>query len=926
MSEVASRGSAPRGRGSYRGGRGGHSARGGRGGNRQTVADKLTATETGPEEQGEIGELKRKYASSVKIVQEMFPHYSSEDIVFAIEENGGDLEQTINKMSEGNVQQWEVTKKEKTKAPKAKDTLGEDAFGPIRGSRGRGGAESARGGRGRATERGRGAGRGARGGSTVNVAKGAKSNETPTPVTAAETPAATTVEAPVDLSASTEDATAGSPSTSWEVVTPSEVPPPGAETTKSGTKPDGTRTWASMLKPAAKPKPAPAAKPVTPAVPQVQEQPVPVAELESAPEPVIATPPAPVTPLVEPSEQMAPSAPPSLPPSEPSVTPVAPSEDKLTEENLELVKDTSHPVVSETVASTIGTEEPRSAVGTPLHGPVATPVRPGLGGFATSALKATQGSSRASSFRRVKDQQEAVVMPSNHAVDRTAVQFGSLGLSGSEDVDDDREEAETRAQPPQHSPIAPRASLPIAPQQPVSESAPTPRAAPGLSSELPQVTQSETAPAAQSQQQYDQFSNRFGGLPGSQAPGSTSVSKPYEPFGQQLAGTSHHPFDNYASQSQAPGQQGQTAPSNLGGFGSGYDNYYQDYQRNAHAYGGFGQQQGQGAQETGAVQRGAGAFGSSAADPASQYATSHTTHNRFGGAGDALNSGHSTPAPGAGQPTLAQSQAHGQSHHHGSHGQASNAPYTGYGQYGGQQNNNPFSYMGAPNQHQATGQQYGRDRPAFDDARRYEEQYMSGQQSHYGYAGYNAYGNGPYSGGKYAQPYQYGTSYDGHSASQANSFGREHAGGNYGYARTGSAQPESSQQGQHSSSAYGSMNDPFSRSGSGFPGQSSTQQSQGISADEGSRYGADSGKIATGGPSPAPTQQRPDSTTNTSQSGPQQGQQAYNNYPHNLGGFGSGHQGGHQGTYGGFGGNAGYGNYSYGSNNRGQWAGYGGGH
>ena len=101
MSEVASRGSGPRGRGSYRGGRGGHSARGGRGGSRQTPSDKPTFSEPEPEDQGEIGELKRKYASSVKIVQEMFPQYSSEDIVFAIEENGGDLEQTINKMTEG---------------------------------------------------------------------------------------------------------------------------------------------------------------------------------------------------------------------------------------------------------------------------------------------------------------------------------------------------------------------------------------------------------------------------------------------------------------------------------------------------------------------------------------------------------------------------------------------------------------------------------------------------------------------------------------------------------------------------------------------------------------------------------------------------------------------------------------------------------
>lgn len=53
-------------------------------------------------------------------------------------------------------------------------------------------------------------------------------------------------------------------------------------------------------------------------------------------------------------------------------------------------------------------------------------------------------------------------MPGNREVDRAAVQFGAFSLSGAEeDIDGDREEAETRAQPPPESPVAhPRASLP----------------------------------------------------------------------------------------------------------------------------------------------------------------------------------------------------------------------------------------------------------------------------------------------------------------------------------------------------------------------------------------------------------------------------------------------------------------------------------
>jgi len=100
MSEVKSRPSAPRGgRGSGRGGRGGFSSRGGRGGSRHNEA----IAEVGPslEDEGELGHLKSKYSSSIALIKEMFPTWTNEDLVLALEENGGDLEQTINRMTEG---------------------------------------------------------------------------------------------------------------------------------------------------------------------------------------------------------------------------------------------------------------------------------------------------------------------------------------------------------------------------------------------------------------------------------------------------------------------------------------------------------------------------------------------------------------------------------------------------------------------------------------------------------------------------------------------------------------------------------------------------------------------------------------------------------------------------------------------------------
>ena len=101
MSEVKSRPSAPRGRGSARG-RGGYSSRGGRGGSRQANGHKEEIpTDSSYEEGGELGDLKKMYASKLSIIKEMFPDWTDEDLVFALQETNGDLEGTIDRISEG---------------------------------------------------------------------------------------------------------------------------------------------------------------------------------------------------------------------------------------------------------------------------------------------------------------------------------------------------------------------------------------------------------------------------------------------------------------------------------------------------------------------------------------------------------------------------------------------------------------------------------------------------------------------------------------------------------------------------------------------------------------------------------------------------------------------------------------------------------
>ena len=63
------------------------------------------ATELNDEDEGEIGELKKLYAAKLDVVKEMFPAWTDEDIVFALQETDGDLEATIERITEGRLPQ-----------------------------------------------------------------------------------------------------------------------------------------------------------------------------------------------------------------------------------------------------------------------------------------------------------------------------------------------------------------------------------------------------------------------------------------------------------------------------------------------------------------------------------------------------------------------------------------------------------------------------------------------------------------------------------------------------------------------------------------------------------------------------------------------------------------------------------------------------
>ncbi|KAK7226115.1 hypothetical protein V2G26_014118 [Clonostachys chloroleuca] len=441
MSEVASRPSASRGRGSGRGGRGGFAGRGGR----RTNGDKAEAHATQDlasafDDEGDIGELRRQYGDKTSVIREMFPDWSEVDVLFALQETNGDQNEAVTRIAEGNISQWgEVSKPKKPVRSKVKDTPGASTESTVAPRSSRGGRNATEGGRGRgrATERGGRGGRGRSSQPTTNGPRHTKEGQQLS-VPTEESTAFPKDEATIDAAEDKSEPLLEKPAAS------------APETTKPAAP--QAKTWASMLRQSTAPKPAP--------IPKEIPAPAPPAELPAEPEPTVepavpAPEPEPVaaeeesTPVVE-TISAATAAIPLAAIIEPEVA-LSPSHDELTKTNLE--------------------QNPPSANATPLSAAQQQhQVQRQTSGYATSAIKATaERAVRTPSYqRRVLDQEEAVRLPGNREVDRAAVQFGAFNLSGGDDdVDGEREDPETRAQPPADSPIShPRTSLPPFPNLP----------------------------------------------------------------------------------------------------------------------------------------------------------------------------------------------------------------------------------------------------------------------------------------------------------------------------------------------------------------------------------------------------------------------------------------------------------------------------
>lgn len=356
----------------------------------------------------------------------------------------------------GAVAQWgEVSKPKKASRAKAKDSPAAaqpiDAHtGSNRPSRGgRNVSDSGRG-RGRGTDRG---GR-ARARTAHPATNGARKETTNLSVPTEES-TAWDAQKKNDVADSNKSS---STTAAEQLAVTSEAPKAAAPAAK---------TWASMLRQATAPKVAPKPKEAPAQKPAETLEPLPSVDAEPVEEPKAPEPAPDVEPIEPPISAQEPPAAPAVDSSAPKTS--------LTESNLDQVDDTSRPITTDTAASTaadswapVPSDARTGPVPTTAPSQPATQTQPAPavpGGFAAVTPKVPAG--RPQHYqRRILDQEEAVRMPGNRDVDRAAVQFGAFSLGeGEEDIDGEREEAETRAQPPADSPVAhPRASLPPASQ------------------------------------------------------------------------------------------------------------------------------------------------------------------------------------------------------------------------------------------------------------------------------------------------------------------------------------------------------------------------------------------------------------------------------------------------------------------------------
>ncbi|GAA5887267.1 hypothetical protein JCM6882_002468 [Rhodosporidiobolus microsporus] len=444
------------------------------------------------DEADETKALRSKFGSKLATAKELFPQWSDEDLLFALQEANGDLEVAIVRMSEGLTEQWGAVKTKKDKvaakaavAPPVVPSVGRGGFA---GRGGRGGFEGARGGRGAAR-----AARGGRGGlAAVNGAPRAphvngttaevNTNSVtpasfvpaPTPTGVWGKPVADAVVAPAaegtsatpaswaDAATGAKPAAAAAPVEAAPVVAEEAKPAvngsaeaaPAAVETPAAAKPaprtiaPGSKiSWAQIARPPSPPKP------VAPPIPIVAPTPptAPAAPAEPAPEPVSAPTTAPVLEEASSAPTISLPAPSEEPAAEPAVPSTTATYDPWGSTPAAAAAPSPAPLAvgegwaDSIVAKPAGEQDAAFKSEVAAHLPpndVATagPIEVTPSAVESAAAPAQQVPAQQPAQDKFlgagppglppkRAQQEAVVLPgSAGSVDRVGVQFGSLDL------------------------------------------------------------------------------------------------------------------------------------------------------------------------------------------------------------------------------------------------------------------------------------------------------------------------------------------------------------------------------------------------------------------------------------------------------------------------------------------------------------------
>uniref|UniRef100_A0A0K3CVP8 RNA polymerase II degradation factor 1 n=1 Tax=Rhodotorula toruloides TaxID=5286 RepID=A0A0K3CVP8_RHOTO len=507
------------------------------------------------EESDEVRQLRAKYSDKLATAKELFPDWTDEDVLFAINEANGDVEVAIVRMSEGLAQQWGAVKTKKDKKVEKAATAPSVPVAslPSRGgfaARGRGGFEGVRGGRGGAR-----GGRGGRGGAVgVNgVPRGAAA--------AVASAAQTQVNGASDVNSVT-------PSSFVPAPTPTGVwgKPVADATTAADTSSSTPSNWADAANAqaaAAQEAPAPAQQEEAP---QAAPEPVsaPVLEETSTAAPTISLP----TPSAAETAAPAPAAAPSAPAYDPwGSTPAA------------AAPQTAPLAVGEGWADSVLASKPAAEQDPAFKREVDAHLPPNdittagpleVNSQAAEAAAPVQQQQQAQAVQQPtqdkflgagppglppkRAQQEAVVFPGAAGIDRLGVQFGSLDLLdgskpsfGSQDV----AKPETVApQIPEQPSYAQQQQAPYQQQQAVQAEQPQ-QQQPQQAQQIPQQPKQEQAVQTAFSHSAPTQSNLF---PGQASSAFSRYPNMPSAYGQPQ------------QQQQAPGAFGQDDQSAYGAF------------------------------------------------------------------------------------------------------------------------------------------------------------------------------------------------------------------------------------------------------------------------------------------------------------------------------------------------------------------------